>query len=145
MAEKSDNDQINFSSLESFKKGTDLAAKEETKNGYSYIIINDIETKTDEVKTAIEPAIKADSDEINPYKWLYLATLLANDVEMKISKPLIILIYRTEPSHDVRPIIYPMDVELISREWIQTSDPTLHIGDARRILNHCRDFLPNEK
>lgn len=83
---------------------------------------------------------------LNPYKWLNTALLLnklfnPSDLVYVLLTP---KNYENNPDYYKIGINYPGDVETIPADLIQGEkiDSVLHTGDASRILNHCKDYLP---
>ena len=82
-----------------------------------------------------------------------LSSLKTSDTSKKKIEPIVLIdmppIYALVYPNDLKPnhdqLIYPEDVQVYEFDWMSKADLNLHSGCAKRILNHCRDYLPKEK
>lgn len=79
---------------------------------------------------------------LNPYKWLNMALFLTG--HLGPGELAYVLLTPKHTNSQIRIPIYPEDVEAISLDVIQGDkiDSALYSGDATRIFNHCKDYLP---
>lgn len=145
--------RINFSSdaetfRNSFENGLKISATDNSLDslGYEFIKMESYGTLSDEIKAAITPKQAGLVHVINPYKWLYFATRLDSELPVADLKPIVVLLYRksTNNAENEPQIIYTEDVDLFDESRMEKADKALFTGSTKRILNHCKEYLPSE-
>lgn len=134
--------RVNFSDKDKFKEFFEGKQIEEllTNDGYSEIFINRKYGEMEKFKAATTPEQTTPSTiTVNPYKWLYLSTKFPLSNE-----PIYALVYPKDLKPNHYQIAYPDDVRVYEFDWMRKADLNLHSGCPKRILNHCRDYLPEE-
>lgn len=133
-------EHVNFSSLDTFKSSAN-ADYEVTEGPWTLVMSSKAPPDNwsmEKIKQNVVPMGASRKLQLNPFKWLYLATSLAKNANFKPFSVLLI----ASTSESSESITYPVDISVQSERILKgMTDKTVYTADLKRILNHCHESI----